>query len=1164
MAENDEAPTYVWPTDFDPAICEREPIHTPGAIQPHGALLAIDLASRRITHASANLGAFLGVPAEAALDRSIAEVLGEDATSLLARLDQRARAAFFEARSEITRDGRWLHVRAHGSGRRLLIDIEPTDGLRQPGSVLAEGRSLLDSFSAASNRVELCELAVNGLRTATGFDQVLAYRFAPKGDGEVIAEARVEGVESYLGLRFPASDIPPQARTLYLRQRVGSLVDRDYIPSPLLADRATADSEPLDLTHSALRGMSPLHLEYMRNMGTAATLRISLVHHGSLWGLLVCNHMSPRPIDPRTRAMADLIGQTMSLMLGSLGEAEALVEREARAARLKALLDFLAAPAPLFEALAAAQSDLLDFMSASGAMIRAAGEVVLLGQTPPRAVAERMAAELSREAWSDCLAIDDLGSRHPEFASCAETASGVLLLWLEPDRRGDAIVWFRPERARAVVWGGNPYEHIRFDRATGRIYPRTSFSAWKEIMSGCSAPWTETDLQFAREFRGAFGIEIGRRNKAELGLKTKFLEVTLQHMNQGILMFDSDRRVQVCNDGAVRSLGLSKPMLDERPRLEEVIEELSRRGQPSDDLVRKRGVFFPSSGPAGEATIVERRGADGLLYEVRSMPMPGGGFVSTYTDVTDRKAAEAELRAAHDRAQAATKAKSEFLATMSHEIRSPLSGLIGVIELLRESPLQPEQLRMADLASNSAYSLLAVLNDILTFSKIEADGLTIFPEATSLQDLVEAVAEPHKLTAARKGVDLSWRLDPDLPDWISVDPLRLRQILANLLSNAVKFTLAGAIDLHVEKDVAEPHARMRFTVRDSGIGMSESVLGRLFEPFVQADASTTRDFGGTGLGLSISLRLAKLLGGTLRASSVFGEGSAFVLTLPLRPAHLPEAPVTASSLAQTTFAAKGWRVLVVDDDPSIRWLTQRYLEILDVSVETADDGESALQKVRAENYDIVFTDCHMPRMDGIALTRAIRGEADRRLQALPIIGFTADVTESQRLRALGAGMADVAIKPVSRSQLAELLAVHLDSERTSRTDALPAMASQSAEFDPSTYLDAFTEDDPDGRAWLADYFAMAQSVIGDLGRIVSGADPADLPRQEIAEAAHALAGASLTVGAHRLGKEARSLQHAALTDAGPRLIERVETLRHELDGAHSAVRAFLGEDRHFA
>ncbi len=428
--------------------------------------------------------------------------------------------AFGEVLSLPGLERRSLHLRAHRSGRHICVDIEPIrhDPRQSPPVILAQ--SILETFKHATTRVGLCELAVTGLRAVTGFDRVMAYRFHDDGHGEVIAEARAARLEPYLGLHYPAADIPPQARRLYMRQRVGTIADANYRPVPLLADPALPDDAPVDLTYSALRSASPVHREYMRNMKTAASMTIGLVSASAsagpkLWGMLVCHNTKPIVAGPELRAVAGMIGQVVSLLLSSLSDAEVYAQRFERQTTLNVLVSRLVGSLPLPEALTAGDLDLLNLVDAAGAVVRIDGTVHRLGQTPPLSATEHALALLQHLAGGAVLAIDDLGKRHPELADCAADGSGALLLPLGQDS-GDAILWFRPEMSRTVVWGGNPNEHGTADPATGRLSPRGSFTAWKEIVSGRSEPWAEVDLALARELGTAFEHAVAQRTKAEL------------------------------------------------------------------------------------------------------------------------------------------------------------------------------------------------------------------------------------------------------------------------------------------------------------------------------------------------------------------------------------------------------------------------------------------------------------------------------------------------------------------------------------------------------------------------------------------------------------------------------------------------------------------------
>jgi diguanylate cyclase (GGDEF)-like protein len=502
------------PPDLDLLLCEREPIHTPGAIQPHGAMLVALADGLLVTHASANLFAVLGRAPEAALGRPLAEVIGEEICIAPQTAMSDENSALGQVRCFLGPNG-VLDLRAHRAGRHIYVDIEPTRREHEERSSIFLTQSILETFKHTATCGELCELAVAGLRAISGFDRVMAYRFHEDGHGEVIAEARAARLDSYLGLHYPAADVPQQARQLYLRQRVGAIANSSYEPVPLLVDPARDDGTLLDLTHSSLRSVSPIHRQYMRNMGTVASLTIGLAHGSKLWGMLVCHHSKPLVASPELRAVANMIGQVVSLLLDSLSEAEAYAQRFKRNATLRALVDRLEAPIPLPMALALAEAELLELVDAAGAIIRISGELFCLGRTPPRDAAERALAVLYPLADGAILAVDDLGHRHHDLACCTTDGSGAQLLPLAQDS-DDAILWFRPERSRTVVWGGNPAEHGMTDQATGQLSPRGSFAAWREVVNGRSAPWTEVDQALVRDVQIAVQSAVALRTKAEL------------------------------------------------------------------------------------------------------------------------------------------------------------------------------------------------------------------------------------------------------------------------------------------------------------------------------------------------------------------------------------------------------------------------------------------------------------------------------------------------------------------------------------------------------------------------------------------------------------------------------------------------------------------------
>jgi diguanylate cyclase (GGDEF)-like protein len=612
LQQTEANPGEIPPLAPDLTSCATEPIHIPGAIQPHGAMLVARLDDLRVTHASANLAAIIGVPAVLALGRPLRETLGEAACQTLAELaTQRSHGPGHVNCLASSQDGD-LHLRAYRVGPLLCIDIEPAERVRH-GPSLAMVQSMLETFHLATTRIALCELAVRGLKAVTGYDRVMAYRFGESGDGEVVAEACNDDLQPYLGLRYPASDVPLQARRLYLRQRVGVIADSLYLPVPMLDEPALHDGTPLDMTHCSLRSVSPVHLAYMRNMGTAASLTIGLAHRQELWGMLVCHHGTPRTAAPELRAAAEMIGHVVSLLLGSLGQAEAYVQRFAQADTLRSLIDKLAAPMPLPSAIEAAQGELLKLVMAGGAIIRIGGTCLSLGQTPPAPAAQRGLSVLYDHAAGAVVAMDDVGLRFPELSACTADGSGALLLPLMPST-DDAILWFRPELSRTIIWGGNPNKPAEADPRTGRMSPRESFAAWKEIVRGRSAPWQEADLALARELRTAIELEVAQRAKAELAKLRNYDSLT-GLPNRRLLQSHLEECGEQPDDGALALLFLD---LD---RFKAVNDTL---GHAAGDALLKQ-VAERLVATAGPTNLVARLGGDEFVVLCRGLARPGLG-----------------------------------------------------------------------------------------------------------------------------------------------------------------------------------------------------------------------------------------------------------------------------------------------------------------------------------------------------------------------------------------------------------------------------------------------------------------------------------------------------------------------------------------------------------
>lgn len=405
-------------------------------------------------------------------------------------------------------------------------------------------------------------------------------------------------------------------------------------------------------------------------------------------------------------------------------------------------------------------------------------------------------------------------------------------------------------------------------------------------------------------------------------------------------------------------------------------------------------------------------------------------LVGVVVDITADVERNRELEQRRVEAEAATVAKSRFLATMSHEIRTPMSGILGLLGLMLDGDLTAEQRERAVLALGSAERLLDILNDILDFSRLEAEQIRMKSEPVAIHDLVCEVAALMAAAAARKGVEFRVDIDPSVPNMVLIDALRLRQVLANLASNAIKFTEEGEILVAVRHDSVL--GRLYVTVRDSGIGIAPEQLDRIFQDFVQADNSLTRKVGGTGLGLAISRQLVELMGGSLEVESTVGAGSTFSFSIRAQRVLDVVDPVIVRRGLDTS--VEPMRILLAEDNQTNQYLIGVLLRTAGHAVEMVSNGRDAVNSVRDRRFDAVLMDVQMPEMDGIAATRAIR-ELPSPAGRVPIIALTANALAGDEEICLAAGMTDYLTKPLDVAALHAALMRVAQQSATARSSA---------------------------------------------------------------------------------------------------------------------------------
>ncbi len=612
-----------------------------------------------------------------------------------------------------------------------------------------------------------------------------------------------------------------------------------------------------------------------------------------------------------------------------------------------------------------------------------------------------------------------------------------------------------------------------------------------------------------------------KQQEAQIEAERSLLRQVLNSMQEMVVLFDAETRILLSNGWGRNLLDLPEALVLPGALMSEAMNYMYRRGDFGFDLTAEEVVGGRVSSILSGPVSFTRQTAGGKWVEFSYTPISEGRIMAVGRDVTSLKESERAAIAARDAAEEGARAKASFLAAMSHEIRTPMNGVLGMLEILARGELRPDQARSVEVMRESAESLLRIVDDLLDFSKIEAGRLEIEAAPFSLRGLVEGAVETLVPTAAARGLTLF--LDPlgAGPDWLSGDPTRVRQVLFNLIGNAVKFTERGYVRVsagtRTEEGPGGEVAVLTVLVEDSGIGMDAGTLTRLFEPFTQADSTTTRRFGGTGLGLSIVRRLAQAMGGEVTAESEVGRGSRFTVTLRLGVAAPPAASVLsgppetepAHRLGQ---AAERRGVLVVDDHPVNREVLGRQLELLGLQAAMAEGGGEALALWRAQAHDILLLDIHMPGMDGFELARAIRQEEEvRGLPRTPLIAVTASVLKGEAERCYAAGMDGFLAKPVTLEGLSRILGRWLSQ--------LPGAPQGGNLFDPEALRGLFGQDRARLAAILESFSAAASR---DLAALREARDPA-----QVAEIAHRLKGAAQMVGARLLAEQAQGVEDAA-------------------------------------
>lgn len=884
-----------------------EPLHTIGHIQPYGAVLAIHPTELTIAVVSQNIEEFLGQPPEAILGQPLTEVVSEEVGEMLVGAIAKAGSnTLLPFVLPSTTQGELLPTMIlgtlHHTADYWLLELERVSTIHnfsQSNLFYNQANRFIGRINQATNFNDFVQNIATEIRDLIHFDRVMVYRFDSSFNGQVIAESVREDWEPYLGLHYPAADIPVLARQLFMNTRPRLIPQVVHEPVPFLAAQEVA---ALDLSALSTRGVSACHLEYLQNMGVAASMSIPLVGQTGLWGLIACHHSTPCPVEYPLRNLCELLGRLLSLELVLREEQEAeRYHKQIQHIEETLRQELTQHPHQIERILQHNQQFLLELVKAQGIAIILGQRLVLGGKTPTREQVEALRDWLGEQDNQPLFYSDRLAEVYPEATTFQPQVAGILTISMDVQSRSYQVIWFRPEQSYTVHWGGDPSLSLRTDSSgKQRLRPRTSFALWQEQVQGRSLPWQAIELKAAQELRYS------------------------------------------------------------------------------------------------------------LL-------------------ITALEVSQTELREAAIQAEQANQAKSDFLANMSHEIRTPMNAILGFTQLLETTVLDNEQQGYVQSITRGGENLLAIINDILDLSKLEAGELRLNAREFLLTEMIQDLIQFFQPQAITKELIIASSIASDVPNHVIGPVDRLRQVLTNLIGNAIKFTDEGMVVLRVERSPEPPETplstvTLRFSVRDTGIGIKPEDQAKIFEAFTQVETSATRQYEGTGLGLTICRKIVHLMGGKIGVESVLGRGSTLWFTVPLEQPKAVEVVVgsLASSLGSPMPTSAHPRILVVEDTVQNQTLLLSMLGRLGYQAEAVNNGQEALDRLLERTYDLVLMDCQMPVLNGYEATQKLRRREGSKAHTT-VVGVTAYAMTGDREKCLTAGMDDYLSKPFRLKDLVSIL-----------------------------------------------------------------------------------------------------------------------------------------------
>ncbi|WP_207492088.1 ATP-binding protein [Aridibaculum aurantiacum] len=889
-------------TNYDAIFCGKQPLHNTNLIQSHGALIAAESGTHKIVQVSENIDALLGMAVDDVVGLSLADVLNDDSVQLVnssvssGALHAKVPSTLYFSKAG-KEEGYLAHL--HQKDDLLIIEVEFTDKLVDKASfikIFQQVKQVVSAIEAATTVNEVCIVAANVIKELSGFDKVMIYSFDEGWNGTVVAEAMEQGMDSYFGLKFPASDVPKQARELYLSNPYRLIPNRDYVPVPLSPYNNPVTNTFTDLSSCKLRSVAPVHLEYLRNMGVVASMSTRIIHREQLWGLIACHHRQPKYLSFEETSVFELLSSVISTKITSIIHKTSLDRRSTLEASLFVIKGQMEFFDDLLKMFMYNKETLLSLLSADGVSICWNGEIESAGLTPEEDEVQQLRHWLMEKKVKQTLHMPALSLAFAKAEKYAALASGLLALPIDPEV-GNYILAYRPEAIQQVKWGGNPDEVIKFEANSSVYHPRNSFAVWKETIKQTAVRWTDDEVSIVEKFRNIlveYSLQAKNKELVDAINEFKFVANLIPPF---VWTAKANGKADFFNDRWIAYTGLTTQ--------ESVDDGWSKALHPADEEHVVTTWLKAVADKKNFTTEGRFKKTDGSFcwFLIRGVPLLDNSqnvikWFGTCTNIDDRKQMEQvleqkvadrteQLRTMNNELERTNKELKQYAFIASHDLQEPIRKIQVFGNIIKEHYLQSDHVKAGeylDRIIQSSIRMKSLIIDLLTHTSLSG---SLEWKRVDLNEVLQAVWKDLEHLVNEKHAAL--QVDK-LPVIISSEE-QMRQVFHNMLSNSLLYSSAernpeisitaqyvSSLDFDAPADDKGQYVKL--VVTDNGVGFNPIYSEKIFQIFQRLQPKTSSS--GTGIGLSIVQKIIEIHKGLIKVDAVEEQGATFTIILPLK------------------------------------------------------------------------------------------------------------------------------------------------------------------------------------------------------------------------------------------------------------------------------------------